>query len=72
MIKDIKELYNKNFESCEDALSYLKDRGWTDENFILRPNKPPETITEEEFDAVDYLVFEWDWGCNLTYTEDNK
>lgn len=72
MINNIKDLYTKKFEDCEEAISYLKDKGWTDEKFILRPNKPPELITEEEFDAVDYLVFEWDWDCNLTFIKDNK
>lgn len=61
-----------NFESDDEAYNFLKEKGWSADEFILRPNKPPEQITEEEFDAVDYLVFEWDWDCNLTFNEDNK
>ena len=49
-----------NFESDDEAYNFLKEKGWSVDEFILRPNKPPEQITEEEFDSV----FD-DWVDNI-------
>lgn len=46
------------------AWALLAERGWTHERFIMKepPGKEWADIPQDERDAVEYLVTEWDWG----------
>lgn len=48
----------------DKALDFLLDRGWTEvkgkTGFMMPPNENGE-ITWEEFDAMMFLIFEWDF-----------
>lgn len=43
-------------------LKFLMDNGWDDDRGILSTKKQRHEITMKEFDCVDFLCDEWDFG----------
>lgn len=47
----------------EKAWSFLEQRGWQEVgNGFMRPSKPVDQITDQEWDALSFLIDEWDFG----------
>lgn len=47
------------------AFAFLEARGWSDDgHFYLNPPRTPHVISPQEYDAVEYLCDEWDYGYN--------
>jgi len=53
------ELHRK-FKSDSNAWKFLEVRGFTEERFFIK--NIGRELTQEESDAIEYLVTEWDWG----------
>ena len=55
---------HKQFGDDWVAWKLLESRGWTHEKFVLSEpaGKLWADIPQDERDAVEYLVTEWDWG----------
>jgi len=51
---------HKKFKDDNDAWKFLEERGFTEKQFLIQI--PAREVTQEELDAVGYLVAEWDWG----------
>ena len=45
------------------AWKFLEDQGYEEERFVIQAHKHEEPATELECSAIEYLVYEWDWGC---------
>jgi hypothetical protein len=62
---ELREKIDGYFKSGIDLyapLEYLKSEGWTDDKGWLF--SPSRTITEKEWDCVDFLCDEWDFAYN--------
>lgn len=61
-----KELRDKFPGMDTEALQLLEAAGFTvSKDFIVRKPKPDYNPSSREFDAIDYLVEEWDYGYDL-------
>jgi len=50
------------FEDDNEAWTFLKKQGFTNEKFLIRiPSK--RKLTKKEGDAIQYLIEEWDWDA---------
>ena len=50
------------YDGDNEAWNFLKDRGFTEERFLI--HIPTEKkLTKEEYDAIEYLITEWDWDA---------
>lgn len=45
------------------AWAFLKERGFTHIKCVIQP-KDNHELTNDELDAIDYLILEWDWDYN--------
>jgi len=59
------------FESDDVAWKLLMENLWWDDRGILKTNKPRATISNDEWDAVDFLRFEYDYDFQGLETEKN-
>jgi hypothetical protein len=42
--------------------NYLKDRGFTEKAGIIKPPKAEYMLSNEEWDCIQFLCDEWDYG----------
>jgi hypothetical protein len=52
------------FNSSDEAINLLDDRGYGLDRRLISINKARSLITEDESEAINYLVNEWDFSVN--------
>lgn len=65
--QELRTKINGHFGSGIDLyvpLEFLKSRGWVYDRGML--SAPKRQITEKEWDCVDFLCYEWDFGFTAT------
>jgi len=51
------------FEDDSAAADVLEAAGWTCVDFTWQVPADESTVTDREWDALQYLCEEWDYGC---------
>lgn len=50
---------------------FLTENGWfTSHPFVYTTNKSKDQITDKEWDCLDFLVQEWDYGFDLGHLKE--